>query len=1702
MKKVFTSSGILWSCFVALAMMMVSQSARAEYVKVTAIDGMLSWGQANKDNKEAYPKLVDMNIETKWGGYFNPDLTDEDSYPQNPDESANKMYIIVKAEKAVVPEYYFLVTGNDTGTYPGRNWASWKIYGGNFESDSQAVREGEGWTLIDNREEEPLPAQNFGIANFDFSETPATAYQYFWIEITQSVEGADVYMQMSEWGLGTYGDFQAYLDYLQKLGTSTDDPVNYFFKEGSAGYDGEGPANLFDGSTSTKWCSGFTSRSKGETANGAWVIFKASRAMAPAYYILSTANDTQQYSDRNWKQWQIYGMNAENEEDVKRESENWVLLDDKANVPTGTGMNELPAANYMPSFFTFSEENTTQYRYFKIEIDQIVGGGTMQMSDISLGDQYTVILDCDAIAASAEANYDPDLFAEKALLDQMEALIAQVKSCTDPVQLGELRTAVDEMTDVINASAASYAELMTARNQALNAIEAGDLSEEGIAYLTKWASETEVVAPSEDFPVGNIAYLKANRQITGDEALKEANRINSYIINNSEIPDPIYTTYTRINGSGSNWGGESDESLYDGQAKGDEATKWCTNIWPAWTVFKADEPIQPTYYGLVTGNDTYTYTGRNWKSWKIWGANFDEDPDPETVRNSNAWVLIDDKKNVGQDVLHIENEFESYIYLSEGCRVPYQYFMIEVLEAVSGDLIQMNEFTFYNTGNLVEYRTEFASMFADYDPEARPAYQGYIDAYKEKYEELSTTVNAPDVMKLKNELEALQNQIETSADLYEEYQDIYAEIEGLDTESESLTAWKTGYTTENVAPCAKYIRGTYAYIMENLSLDNDGIQAEVTYLTNILNAVYEDLYILLGGHTDGEWGDGFYGNLIDGIYKDSEEKDEEGNPVQKGTKWGGNANIDGNTYIIFRTLDKTNPFFYTLTTGNDTADHPGRNWGTWYIYGANFEGDGDATKDAEGWVLIDSKENIGQDRLHPENETPSYFGFSTETTEEYTYYKVVVTKAYSGSQIQMNEMYFGTAEEFEEIKSEYTNEAKDFEYDIVAQQELIDKYEATIPEIEECANMEALFRVNYELETLRNAITASAALYAKFEGKVEENKTYLQENPLADSEAKTIFENYLNADASTEPSELYPNGPAAYILDEHVLADSVLLDEMDFMESLKSAAVAAGYGKGMDISSLIVNRTFAKASEMLKDEKGNNIGREANGWDGYIYRTANAGGDVYAAEFCTDSNKTFDISQTLSNLKNGYYKVTLNAGYRANGDDKMLSYNYAAMAYANEVATYVPVLIEGAAETEEEAWTGTYPDKQIYSADSTETYGYGIWGCEGAANAFAQGRYAITLVANVTDGNLTIGVKNDGTKGNEWTAVGNFGLVYLGEAEEDAATALAEAADYNAARITTLTEVYESFVEDLEDYSDAPNFGAAQKATLKENSGKATYEAELTIGETMKSIYDTKKAYVVLFDATTKVWDKWSQYSDAEEEAVYGVRDNLDAGAYDDAAAALAAKAQLYTDFPDYLEMTSSGKADVQLDEFAFDIETTGARPYISLHNLYEALEADEVILTFEYTAKQDVENGIFMYETPQLMTDVKDEIPTLPAVAEWTKVYYNVSAGIKKLQFGSGVDHGIRWYINYNATAEDVLSLCARNFHIITKAQMKAEGGKALNGTEGDMNGDDKVDIADAVIILNIMAEGTNDPAADLNGDGKVDIADFVTVLNIMAEQ
>jgi hypothetical protein len=1649
----------------------------AQYVPLTFLDGSKKEG-GGEDTK----MLIDGKTSTKWGQSFTPG-TDM------------LCYIIFKTDEAVVPVNYFLCIGTDTNSYPTRNWDTWNIYGGNFASDEEAIRDAEGWVLIDSRESEILSTENRAFQDFKFnydgqSGEHTTAYKYYWIEVIDNAQHGDVWTQMTEFGLGTSQEFKDYFD--------VPEAITYKVLDGTKMEGNESLPELFDGDPETKWGNGLTNRTNdNDLTNGAFFVVKSSKPICPAFYCLTTANDTGTYTGRNWKKWRIYAMNASSDDKATRESENWVLIDSKENI----GTDLLPAANFTDCYFGLSEQVTTEYSYFKLELDQIVSNGDyMQMAEFAFGDAESWNTVLNKVYEEGANAYGPDTFAEEILLDEYARLLEAIKSAT-PQTFGAAKSALSEQANKVNASMTLYGNLKVAAMKAELAIEEKTIDAEATEYLSKYLNE--VIAPCEDYPVGTYAYIKENRQLTGEEAETEAKRINAYLLTHNSVQvDPIYATYEALDGSGG-FGGEEHDKLIDGDP---ENTKWCTSTQGIFVIFKSSEPIKPTYYGLVTGGDTYTYPSRNWKNWDIYAANFDSDE--EATRDAEGWVLIDHKVNVGTDVLKTYNKYESYIDLSEPVRENYSYFKIEVHNT---ELVQMNEFTFYNQGNFNEYREGFLDQVNDSVElagfetidESLMAYKPLIDEYLAAYESLRTATDAPSLTKYRNRLLELITEIRISNETYTEYAE---SVEAMDAnvyaEYEQASAWAEGYfSDEAIEPGVKYVRGNAKYILENRPLDNEGITAELEYLTSMELAASdpdEAGYIVLGGHTVGQWGDGHYKHIVDNHRNADGELD---------TKWGGSASAEGDTYVIFRTIEAVNPYFYTLTTGGDTYSYQGRNWKTWEIYGANFEGDGAATKDAEGWVLVDKKENIGQDRLHPENLTASYFGFSTETTEKYLYYKVVVYSAYEGNSVQMQELRFGTEEEFDAIKGEYTTAANEFDLDVIAEQALIDNYKETVLEIDDAANMEALFRVNYEIEQLQKSITASAKVYGLFSGNVDEVKQYLEENNLEESEALATLKSYIGEE-EIEPNETFFNGSAEYILENHVLADSIVTEEIEFLEALKKAAVTAGYVAGTDISSMIVNRSFAKAEQVLDDD-GNNVSgtRKPEGWDGYLYTNeTNEAGTMSAAEFCNEQS-TFNISQTLKGLKNGYYEVKLNAGFRPNGD--INSFNYAAMAFANNTKTFVPAVREGMVE-EENAWTGVHADKPIYACDVQEptqdpevdsvVVGYVIWGVQGTINAILQDRYEITMVAKVTNGTLKIGLKNEGTTvGGDWLGAGNFRLKYLGE--EATAEAIAAAAESNGARAAILTETYVcGDPNEASAFKVAPNFGATQKAALESFASSSTVEQLIEDGNLFEEIYATKAAYYNLCVYKDAVYNKWINHPTNREDVdleddIYDIVENLDAGLYDDAAAAKKALRELLAIYPDYLEFgTESGESkNVDFEEgedyyhaFEYTIEADGKTPYVYLKSFYDALNEDEVLLTFDYKSEEDIEDGILYFGTPAFDQNRTIELPTLTAAADWTTVTIDITQAVKEWGFGK-TDHVIRWNITSRA---DELEMSVRRFIVTAKA-----------GPNGDLNGDGYVDPSDIQVILNDMAEDITDPAKDLNNDGFVDPSDIQVILNIMAE-
>ena len=191
----------------------VESGDEPQEVTYTALDGSKSgWGA-----QFSYPSLVDGDATSKWCSN------------QTHEGYDNGWWIVFKSSAPIQPDYYTMITGDDTGRFPKnklRNWMSWKIYAANFASDEEAVKNSEGWVLIDEQNNvgpELLPQENFAKVNFGLETIPSTAYSYFKIEVTETV-GGDTH-QMSEFAFGTSAD-----EY-EEVGIGTPEYASLFIPE-------------------------------------------------------------------------------------------------------------------------------------------------------------------------------------------------------------------------------------------------------------------------------------------------------------------------------------------------------------------------------------------------------------------------------------------------------------------------------------------------------------------------------------------------------------------------------------------------------------------------------------------------------------------------------------------------------------------------------------------------------------------------------------------------------------------------------------------------------------------------------------------------------------------------------------------------------------------------------------------------------------------------------------------------------------------------------------------------------------------------------------------------------------------------------------------------------------------------------------------------------------------------------------------------------------------------------------------------------------------------------------------------------------------------------------------------------------------------------------------------------------------------------
>lgn len=213
---------------------------------------------------------------------------------------------------------------------------------------------------------------------------------------------------------------------------------------------------------------------------------------------------------------------------------------------------------------------------------------------------------------------------------------------------------------------ASYAANTTKRNQ--SEAYTGYYSIGGAAY---WAAGVSgVTSPYMSGSVDDLALF--NRSLSEFEVLAMVDTDTCRLDNASEV--------TVISGPG-NTGDEGYNKMFDsltGTKFGNATPSAAPFIW------KTDEPVTARYYGITTGYDSMQWTGRNPKTWTLYGCAEDE------YNNGNAnWHVLDAKSN-NTSMLDL-NSREYLFTIPEANVDEYQYFRLDISDI--GGFMQIDEFT-------------------------------------------------------------------------------------------------------------------------------------------------------------------------------------------------------------------------------------------------------------------------------------------------------------------------------------------------------------------------------------------------------------------------------------------------------------------------------------------------------------------------------------------------------------------------------------------------------------------------------------------------------------------------------------------------------------------------------------------------------------------------------------------------------------------------------------------------------------------------------------------------------------------------------------------------------------------------------------------------------------------------------------------------
>ncbi|MEE1309188.1 MAG: hypothetical protein UHJ41_03710 [Bacteroidaceae bacterium] len=179
--------------------------------------------------------------------------------------------------------------------------------------------------------------------------------------------------------------------------------------------------------------------------------------------------------------------------------------------------------------------------------------------------------------------------------------------------------------------------------------------------------------------VGTLDALRENATATGD-----FDELDAALLNIKKLQEYINAyntnTYVILSTAGATWGDGAAANLLDGKP----GTKWGGDFTSGNIVWRLKEAILPLYYQLTAAGDTGNNPERNWKSWAIYGANFDKILN--ATESAEGWVELYSTEDGGMTTESGETQdFDFTNTITEN----YQYFKVVLKSNTSGGQSQM-----------------------------------------------------------------------------------------------------------------------------------------------------------------------------------------------------------------------------------------------------------------------------------------------------------------------------------------------------------------------------------------------------------------------------------------------------------------------------------------------------------------------------------------------------------------------------------------------------------------------------------------------------------------------------------------------------------------------------------------------------------------------------------------------------------------------------------------------------------------------------------------------------------------------------------------------------------------------------------------------------------------------------------------------------